>query len=134
MRARLRLRLHHERQAIEELAHARRQRGGELVERAPDVALERRGGEALDERAREIQRAQLREREAGVVEPPERLLLERPVLLAVVDFVEQRKPGRLQRFEVAADRARRDAGALGEVVDRDAGATTRGRAGSTTAG
>ena len=97
------LRLHHERQPIEQLPHARRERAGELVEGAPHVLLERRRREALDERAREVQRAQLGEREAGVVEPPERLLLERPVALVVVDLVEQREAGHLQRLEVAAD-------------------------------
>jgi len=75
--------LDHEREAVEELAHAWRERSRELVERGRDVLLERRGGEDLDKRAAEIQRAQLREREAGVVEPPERLRLERPVALAV---------------------------------------------------
>ena len=66
------LRLDDQRQAVEKLAHAGRQRGRQLVERRRDVLLEGRGGEAFDQRAAEIQRAQLREREAGVVEPPER--------------------------------------------------------------
>ena len=80
------------------------------------------------------ERAQLREREAGVVEPPERLGFERPVALAVDQLVEQREPGRLQRFEVAADRPRRDAGPRRPDRRSSAGATLRGRAGSTTAG
>ena len=45
-----RLGLHDKWQTIEELAHARRQRRGELVEGAADVALKRRRGEALDQR------------------------------------------------------------------------------------
>ena len=115
-----RLGLHHERHAVEELLHPGCQRGRQLVEGAADVALKGRAGQALDERAREIERAQLREGEAGVVEPPEGLLLERPVLLAVVRLVEEREAGRLQRLEIAPDRARRDAGARREVVDGDA--------------
>ena len=91
---------------------------GELVEGGADVALERRRRQALDERAREIQRRHLREREPGVVEAAEGALLERPVLLAVVNFVEEREAGRLEGLEVASDRARRDAGPLGEVVNR----------------
>ena len=47
---------------------------------------------------------------AGVVEAAERALLERPVALAVVEFVEEREAGVLQRLEIAPDRPRRDAG------------------------
>src|SRR5262249_38021086 len=96
--------LEHERQAIEKLPHGWREDGGELVERRRDVLLKGGRREALDERAAEIERAQLRERETGGVQPPERLGFESPVALAVDHFVEQRKPGRLQRFEIAADR------------------------------
>ena len=106
-----------ERQAVEELAHAGRERGRQLVERRRHVLLERRRGEHFDQRAAEVERAQLREGEPGIVEAAERLRLERPVALAVVEFVEQREPGGLQRLEIAADRPRRDAGARGEVVD-----------------
>src|SRR4029078_10842826 len=60
---------------------------------------------------------QLRQREPGVVEALEGLGLQRPVLLAVVDLVVERKPGGLQRFEIAPDRPGRDARPLGEVVD-----------------
>ena len=91
---------------------------GQLVEGAPQVLMERRGGQRFDQRAAEIERAQLREREAGLVEATERTLLEHPVALAVVKIVVQRKAGCLQRFEVAADRPRRDAGPLRQVVDR----------------
>src|SRR5262249_9142678 len=114
------LRLEDERQSIEELAHPRRQRGGELVERRRDVALEGRGREAFDERPAEVQSAQLCEREAGVVEMLERPGLELPVLLAVMDFVEEREAHRLQRLEIAPDRAGRDLRPLREVVDRQA--------------
>ena len=95
------------------------ERGGQLVERAADVALKRCGCEAFDERAGEVDRRQLGERKSRVVEPAECALLERPVTLAVVDLVEQRKSCGLKRLEVPADRTRRDAGAFGEIVDRD---------------
>ena len=116
--ARRALGLDHQRQAVEELAHAGRQRGRQLVERRRHVLLERRRGEHFDQRPAEIERAQFREREPGVVQAPERLGLERPVALAVVDLVEEREPGGLQRLEIAADRPRRDAGARREIVDR----------------
>ena len=118
LRSGFRLRLDHERQTIEELTHPGRQRGGQLVERAAHVALKRRRRQAFDERAREVDRGQLGERESRIVEPPERALLERPVTLAVVDLVEQRKSCGLKRLEIPADRARRDAGTFGEIVDR----------------
>jgi hypothetical protein len=111
--------LHDQREPIEELPHPRSQRSGELVEGAADVTLEGGPGQALDKRAREVQRGHLGQREPGVVEATERALLQRPVLLAVMRFVEQRKPGRLQRLEVAPDGAGRDAGALGQIVDGD---------------
>jgi hypothetical protein len=44
-------------------------------------------------------------------------VFERPVLLALVRLVEQRKAGSLERLEIAADRPRRDTGAGGEIVD-----------------
>ena len=115
----VRLRLHDERQAIEKLPHAWRERRSKLVERATDVLLKRRGRQALDERAREVQRAQLGQREACLVEPLESAMFERPVFFSVVGFVEQRKACRLQRLEVATDRSRRDAGARRQVVDRE---------------
>ena len=134
LRSRLGLGLHDERQPIEELPHARRQRRGKLVERGSHVALERRRGEAFDERPREVDRGQLRQRESGVVQTPERALLERPVLLAVVDFIEEREPGSLQRFQIAPDGPRRDAGTLGRARRSSPGATIRDREGSTIAG
>ena len=50
--------------------------------------------------------------------------------------VEDGKPGFLERLQIAADGARRDAAERGEVVDRDAAgrARARSRAGSSTAG
>ncbi len=39
--------------------------GAELLEGAPHVVAERRAGERLDQRAAEVQRAQLRHRQAG---------------------------------------------------------------------
>jgi hypothetical protein len=99
------------------VTHARRECGGELVERDADVALKGRRREALDERAAEVERAQFREGEPGVVEPLEGALLERPVLAAVMGFIEQREASRLQRLEIAADRPRRHARAGREIVD-----------------
>src|SRR6185503_7355504 len=74
---------------------------------------------ALQQRPAEVECAQLRDREPGFVETTEGALLQRPVLLAVVHFVEERKAGRLQRLEIAPDGSRGDAGPSGEVVDRD---------------
>ena len=98
----------------------RRERGRELLERAAHVAFEGRAREALDQRSREVERTQLRQREASVVQPAKGLLLERPVLLAVMQLVEQRESRLLQRIEVAPDRPRGDTGLPGEVVDRGA--------------
>ena len=109
--------LNHERQPIEELPHAGRQRAGELVERARDILLKRRRRQTLDERATEIQRAQFGEREAGVVEPLEGALLEHPVALAVDDLVVEWESCGLERFEIAPDGSSRDAGLLREIVD-----------------
>ena len=80
--------------------------------------MEGSGGQRFDERPAEIERAQLRERESCLVETTERTLLEHPVALAFVKIVVQREAGCLQRFEVTADRSRRDAGLLRQVVDR----------------
>jgi len=114
------LRLDHQRQTIQEVTHPGRQRVGELVERAANVALERRRGEALHQRSRKVDRRQLGQSEPGVVQPPERALLERPVLLAVVNFIEQRKACGLKRLEIAPNGPGRYTGSFGEIVDRDA--------------
>ncbi len=121
--ARIGLGLNGQRQAIEKLAHARRQRRRELVEGRAHILLERRRRQAFCQRPREVERAQLGEIEAGVVEAAKRLLLEAPIALAVVHVVEEREARFLQRFEIAADRPRRDAGARRHVVD---GEMTRG--------
>jgi hypothetical protein len=71
-----------------------------------------------DQGPAEIQRAQFGERESRVVQTAERLGFEPPVALAVDHLVEQRKPRRLQRFEVAPDGPGGDAGAFGEIVNR----------------
>ena len=109
--------LNHEREAVEKLSHARGQRSRQLGERAGDVLLEGRRGEALDEGSTEIQRAQLRKRKARVVEPLERALLEHPVPLAVDDLVVEREARGLQRFQIPPDGARRDTGLFREVVN-----------------
>jgi hypothetical protein len=112
------LRLEHERQAIEELAHPRRERAREFVERGRHVALKGGGGQALDEGPAEIEGAQLPKREAGRVEAAEGFLFVVAVPLAVELVVEKRETGRLQRFEITPDRPRGDAGPLCEVIDR----------------
>jgi hypothetical protein len=113
-----RLCLNRQRQPVEKLPHARRQRAGQLVERPADVLLERRGGETFDQGAAEIERAQLREGEAGLVQATERAVLERPVTFAIVELIVEGKPRRLERLQVAPDRARGDASAAGQIVDR----------------
>ena len=65
------------RQLIEELAHVRRQRRGELFERALDLVAERRARQRFEQRAAEIQRAQLGQRQPGR-EPLERLAVDLP--------------------------------------------------------
>jgi hypothetical protein len=114
----LRFCLHHERQLIEELSHLRRQRTRQLLEGAADVGLERRRGETFDERAAEVQRAQLREREPGFIETAERAMLERPESFAVVHLVIQREPGGLERFEIPANRPRTHPRPRRKLVDR----------------
>ena len=85
--------------------------------------LKRRGRQALDQRAAEIERAQLREREAGVVEPPERPLLEQSSSACRRAPRRRAETRRLQRLEIAADGARRDAGLSRPGRRSSAGAT-----------
>jgi hypothetical protein len=84
------------------------------------VAARHSTSEALDQRPAEIERAQLGEGEAGVVEPLERALLEHPVALAVDQLVVEGESRSLQGFEVAPDGSRRHAGAVRKVVNREA--------------
>ena len=72
---RIRLGGDHARQLIEELPHVRRQRRAELFERALELVAERRAGERLEQRAAEVERAQLRQRQPGG-EPLERLAVD----------------------------------------------------------
>ena len=61
---RIRLGGNHPRQLIEELPHVRRQRRRELLERALDFVAKRRPRQRLEQRAAEVERAQLRDRQA----------------------------------------------------------------------
>ena len=109
------------RQLIEELPHVRRERRRQLLERALDIVAERRARERLEERAAEIERAQLGQREPGR-EPLERLAVDAPPRPPIVarSIVVEREARFLERLQVAADRARRDAAERREIVDGDA--------------
>ena len=107
---------------------------GQLVERVAHVLLERRRREAFGQRSREVERAQLGEIEARVVETAEGALLELPVALALVHFVEERKARLLERLEIAPDGPGRDARASRPYRRSSGCGTIRGRAGATTAG
>ena len=89
--ARISLGLNGQGEAIEKLAHARRQRRRELVKGRAHILLERRRRQAFCQRPREVERAQLGQVEAGIVETAKRLLLEAPITLAVVHLVEERE-------------------------------------------
>ena len=93
----------------------------QLLERALDVVAKRRAGQRLEQRAAEIERAQLRDRQAGG-QPLERLAVDPPARPAIVVrlVVEEREAGFLERLQIAADRARRDVAQRRELVDRDA--------------
>src|SRR5207249_47373 len=110
------------RQLIEELPHVRRQRRRELLERALDVVSKRRAGERFEERAREIQGAQLRDREASR-QSLERLTVHEPPRLPVVSLfvVEQGEAGLLECLQVTANRAGRDVAQRRQLVDRHTG-------------
>ena len=56
---RIGLRRQHARQLIEELPHVRRQRRRQLLERALDVVAKQRARQRREERAAEVQRAEL---------------------------------------------------------------------------
>ena len=98
------------RQLIEELPHVRRQRRRQLLERALDVVAKRRAGERFEQRAAEVERAQLRHGQAGR-QALERLAVHAPPRLAIVValVVVEREARLFERLQVAADRARRDA-------------------------
>ncbi len=103
-----RLRRDHARQPIEKPLHGGRERRLDLVERALQIAEHVRSREALDQRATEIERAELGEREPipGQRAHPSRI--HPPELRAVDDVVVDRKASGLERREVAPDRARGD--------------------------
>ena len=113
-----RLRRDDARQPVEELLHRRRERGLELVERALQIVEHRRAGEALEQRAAEIERAQLGERQPASGQRADGLGVHAPELRAVDRLVEDGEAGRLQRGQVAADRARRDVQVLGQLRNR----------------
>ena len=95
----------HTRQSIEELLHLRRERRPELVERALDVGQQVRSGEALDQRAAEVQGAQLGKGQAAARQRPERLGLDPPELGPIDRLVVDREPRFLERGEITPDRA-----------------------------
>ena len=90
-------------QSIDELLHLGRQGRLELGERALDVRQDMRAGEALDERATEVQRAELRERQTTPRQGPKRLALDTPELRSVAGMVVDGKAGFLQRGKIATD-------------------------------
>ena len=112
--------LDHVRQAIQELPHVGGERGFQLGEGVPQVLAERREREALHERAAEVERRQLRQRERRVVEPLERAGVEPPAFRHLVRHVVDRETGFLEGVEVAANGPRRHPGRLGEPADGDA--------------
>src|SRR5919201_3494599 len=65
LRTRCALRLNRERQPIQELPHAGREAGRELLEGRGYIVPERRRRQTFHERPAEIQRAELRKRESG---------------------------------------------------------------------
>ena len=115
---RRRFRLQDAREPIEKLAHSRRQNTLNLRKRTGDVRPERCSGEAFEQRAAEIYRAQLRQGQAGLGEGAERMRVELPVLPSVDDLVIERKPCELESLQVSPDRAGRDAGLAGQPVNR----------------
>ena len=94
----------------------------ELLERALHFVAERRARQRLEQRAAEIERAQLGERQPGG-EALERLAVDLPPRAPIVSgpIVEERKPRFFERLQIAADRAGRHAAERGEIVDGDAG-------------
>ena len=111
------------RKLVEKLPHVRRQDRGELLEGAFDVVSERRPRQRFEERAAEMERAQLRQRQAGG-EALERLAVHVPPRPPVVvrSIVVEREAGFLERLQVAADGARGDAAERREIVDGHPGA------------
>ena len=112
--------LNHLGQAIEKLPRARPERRLELVKRAPHILHKRSRRKTFDERAAEVQRGQLGQRERGLVQAPKRSRLELPDLRALARLVVEREPRILQRVEVSPDRAGGHAGRRRQVPDRGA--------------
>ncbi len=96
--------------------------GAELLEGAPYFVSKRGASQRLDERAAEVQRAELRHGQAGgksfeglsVQDPPRSSVVARAI-------VEDREAGFLERLQIAADRPGGDVAQGGEFVDGDAG-------------
>src|SRR5262249_8724438 len=93
------------------------------------VVAERRAGQRLDERAAEIQRAQLGDRQAGR-QALEGLAVHPPARLAVVgrSIVVEREAGGLQGLEITPDGSSRDLAEAGEPVEGEAPARSPVRA------
>ena len=97
----------------------RRQHRRELFEGAFHIVAERRARQRLEQRAAEVEGAQLGERETGR-EALEHLAVDAPACPPIVvgPVVVEREPGFFERLQVAPDRARRDAAARGERINR----------------
>ena len=119
---RVRLRREDARKLIEKLPHVRREDRRQLLERALDVVSEGRAGQRFEERAAEIERAQLRQRQS-CRQPFERLAVDAPARPPIVvrSIVVDGEARFLEGLEVAADGAGGDATERGEIVDCDAG-------------
>src|SRR6185503_1740584 len=98
----------------------RRQTLLEFLERTGQVLAERRAGQKLHQRPAEVQRAQLRQREARVHQALERLPIETPGAPGVSLALFEGKAGLLQLGEVATNRSRSDAEPIGQLLDGQA--------------
>ena len=106
------------RQPVEELPHGGRQHGLEFVECARDVVSQRRPREAFDQRAAEVQRGQLRQRQAGAGQHAHRPRIHSPELGAVDDLVVHGKSRHLKRLQIPTNRARADRQVTRELRNR----------------
>ena len=105
---------HDSRKSIEKLLHLRRQRRLELVERALHIRQQMRARETLDQRAAEIQRAELGEGEPAARQRTKGFRFDAPELRSVDRVVVHGESGFLESREVATDRSCADAERLGK--------------------
>ena len=107
------------RQRREELAHPRVERALDLRERRAQLVGQRPAGQAFDDRAAEVQRGDVGDRQP-FLHGAKRDAVEPPALgLVFFAFVVEREAGFLQRLQVAADRPRRDLHLRRQLVNRD---------------